>query len=104
LTKHRVFNLPFFVKQAFREPFFCKTIIKSWLYCWQQILLGKSRRLWIPIPAIATHLDVRSLAPNVDWRALMQSVEARICATAGVSMAAAVSLKKSDDGPAGLSI
>jgi hypothetical protein len=104
LTKHRIFNPLFFIEQVFREPLFCKIIVKSWLYCWRQILFGKSRRLWISLPAIATHLDVRTLAPNVDWRALMQSLEARISATAGVSMAAAISLEKSDDGSAGFSI
>jgi hypothetical protein len=27
--------------------------------------------LWVPVPAIATHLDARALSPNFDWHALM---------------------------------
>jgi hypothetical protein len=72
LTKHRVFNPLFFCRQVFREPFFCRIIIKSWLYCWRQILFGKRRALWVPIPGIATHLETHSLSPNIDWAAMMQ--------------------------------
>ena len=72
LTKQRVFN-PFFVgRHRIRERLSSKNILKSWLYCWRQILFGKRWKLWIPIPAIATHLDVRALSPNVDWYALME--------------------------------
>jgi len=28
--------------------------------------------LWVPIPGIATHLEVHSLSPNIDWSAMMQ--------------------------------
>jgi hypothetical protein len=72
LTKSRVFDPAFFCWCALRQRYFCKIIIKSWLYCWPQILFGKKRNLWIPIPAAATHLDVHSLSPNVDWAAIMQ--------------------------------
>jgi len=73
LTKRRVFNPVFFTRQLFQEPLFCKIILKSWLYCWRQILFGRKWRLWIPIPGIATHLDSNALSPNVDWRALMEA-------------------------------
>jgi hypothetical protein len=79
LTKCRVFNPAFFARHLFREPLFCKIVVKSWLYFWQQILLGKTWSLWVPIPGIATHLDGNALSPNVDWRAMMQEeVEARV--------------------------
>ena len=72
LTKQRVFN-PFFVaRNVFQEPFFCRIVCKSWLYCSTQILFGRRWKLWLPIPAIATHLDTNALSPNVDWTALMQ--------------------------------
>jgi hypothetical protein len=72
LTKHRIFNPLFFTKHLVEDRFFAKIILKSWLYCWPQILFGKRWKLWIPVPGIATHLDINALSPNVDWRALMQ--------------------------------
>jgi hypothetical protein len=72
LTKQRVFDPFFFVAHLSQEPLFCKIVLKSWLYFWRQILLGKKWNLWIPIPAVATHLDSKALSPNIDWRALMQ--------------------------------
>lgn len=72
LTKCRVFNPVFFARQLIKEPFFCKIIFKSWLYCWRQIFFGEKWSLWVPIPGIATHLDSNALSPNVDWYALME--------------------------------
>jgi hypothetical protein len=72
LTKQRVFNPLFFARHIFRESRFCKIVLKSWLYCWQQILFGKSWTLWVPIPGIATHVDCGALSPSVDWCALAQ--------------------------------
>lgn len=74
LTKCRVFN-PFFVaRHLLRDRLFSKIVLKSWLYCWRQIVFGERWNLWVPIPAVATHLDVRALSPNVDWRALIEQV------------------------------
>jgi hypothetical protein len=72
LTKQRVFNPVFFGRHLFRDPVFCKIVLKSWLYCWRQILLGEKWNLWVPIPAIATHLDSRALSPNVDWHSFLR--------------------------------
>lgn len=72
LTKERVFNPFFFASHLFRNPLFCKIVLKSWLYFWSQILFGKKWRLWVPAPAVATHLDANALSPNVDWRTLME--------------------------------
>ncbi len=79
LTKSRVFNPVFFFRQLTQKPYFCKTIVKSWLYCWRQILFGKRRTLWIPVPGVATHLSIHALSPNIDWLSLMQqSAEMKI--------------------------
>jgi hypothetical protein len=75
LTKHRVFDPVFFVRQLIHEPFFCKIILKSWFYFWRQILFGKKWALWAPIPGVATHLDIKALSPNVDWRALLEQAK-----------------------------
>jgi hypothetical protein len=72
LTKRRVFDPIFFCRQLIRDVFCCRIIVKSWLYCWRQILLGPKCTLWIPVPGVATHLEDTALSPNVNWRALMQ--------------------------------
>jgi hypothetical protein len=74
LTKRRIFNPIFFGRHLIRGTALCKIILKSWLYCWRQILFGQRWTLWVPIPGIATHLDRNALSPNVDWCALMQEV------------------------------
>jgi hypothetical protein len=72
LTKRRLFN-PFFVaRKLIEDRFTCKIILKSWLYCWRQILFGRIWKLWVPIPAVATHLDVNALSPNVEWQRLIE--------------------------------
>ncbi len=71
LTKHSLFN-PFQVLRfAYQQPLFAKIIAKAWLYGWSQILFGKRRKLWVPVPGIATHLDRQALSPTIDWGALI---------------------------------
>jgi hypothetical protein len=71
LTKQRVCNPFFLIRSFLGGSFEWKIIARAWLHCWRQILFGKKLKLWVPIPAIATHLDTRSLSPGVDWRGLM---------------------------------
>jgi hypothetical protein len=78
LTKRRVFNPLFVSRHMFGEILFSKIVLKSWLYCWRQILFGKRWDLWVPIPAVATHLDCKALSPNVDWRALIQRIDGEL--------------------------
>jgi hypothetical protein len=72
LTKDRVFNPFFFGSHMFRDFVFCKTILKSWVYFWRQILFGKKWMLWVPIPGIATHLNTQAMSPTIDWVKLME--------------------------------
>lgn len=71
LTKQRVRDPFFLVRSLVGGGLESKIILKAWLYCWRQILFGKSLKLWVPIPGIATHLDARSLSPGIDWIRLM---------------------------------
>jgi hypothetical protein len=73
LTKQSLFNPIQFVEFAFRDPHFAKIITKAWLFCWRQILFGKTMGLWAPVPGIATHLDRHALSPTVDWDGLMNA-------------------------------
>jgi hypothetical protein len=72
LTRARVFDPFFLMINLFREPFFCKIVLKSWVYFLKQLLFGQKWNLWVPVPAIATHLDANALSPNVDWQTLME--------------------------------
>jgi hypothetical protein len=85
LTKQRVRNPLFLVRSLLVGSFDWKIIVKAWLYCWRQILLGKKVKLWVPVPGIATHLDAHSLSPGIDWQhlilqSLMEPVDHSICA------------------------
>jgi hypothetical protein len=75
LTKHALFNPFEFVRHAARAPLYAKMIAKSWLYGWPQILFGTRMKLWVPVPAIATHLDRKALSPGFDWPAIMTRLD-----------------------------
>jgi hypothetical protein len=74
LTKLSLFNPVVFLRLAAREPLFAKMIAKAWLYGWPQIFFGKRMRLWVPIPALATHLDSGALSPAIDWITMMNEL------------------------------
>ncbi|MDQ1265846.1 MAG: hypothetical protein QG635_998 [Bacteroidota bacterium] len=66
ITKIQAFNFPLFIR-ILNQPAFIKVYIKAWLFCWKQILFGKKRKLYAPMPSIATHMNVDFLAPTIDW-------------------------------------
>jgi hypothetical protein len=72
VTKHQVFNPAAMIRYFAQGLFYWKILVKAWLYGWRQILFGRKMKLWVPVPAIATHLDSNSLSPGVDWLALIQ--------------------------------
>ncbi len=78
MTKFSIFNPIQTLRFAWKQPWLAKIVAKAWLYDWAQILFGNRVTLWVPVPAIATHLDTRALSPNVDWAALMNSIAASI--------------------------
>jgi hypothetical protein len=71
LTKQRVYNPFFSIRSLLGGGFEWKIVVKAWLHSSRQILFGKKLKLWVPIPAIATHLDAHSLSPGVDWKSLI---------------------------------
>jgi hypothetical protein len=72
LTKYRVFDPFAFGQYAIHRLVGWTKVPKAWLYCWRQILFGRKRALWVPIPGIATHMNRDLLSPSVDWCELMQ--------------------------------
>lgn len=52
-----------------------KLWLKAWFWGSRQILFGRARRLWGPLPSLATHLESTCLAPVIDWEAEFHRVE-----------------------------
>jgi hypothetical protein len=73
LTKYQVFS-PFAIAKHVRHLNDKKMRGKlidmigfAWLFCWRQIVFGKRRKVWVPIPCIATHMESDYLAPTFCW-------------------------------------
>jgi hypothetical protein len=77
LTKHRVFNPLALLRYFVRREFYWKALVKTWLFCWRQILFGKTAKLWIPVPGIATHWCADLFSPGFDWLSFMQAEATR---------------------------
>jgi hypothetical protein len=52
-----------------------KLWLKTWYWGFRQILFGGPRRLWGPIPSLATHLESTCLAPLIDWETEFRRAE-----------------------------
>lgn len=72
LTKRRVFNPFALLAYLARAEVYQFVLVKSWLFCWKQIVFGKRAELWVPIPGLATHLSAGLLSPAIDWLAFMR--------------------------------
>lgn len=77
LTKQAVID-PATIRRCFQERIAMGGFLGlSWFYGWPQILAGQRRKLWIPNPSIATHMEKRFLAPGIDWSAHFQTAVER---------------------------
>ena len=73
LTKKRVCNPWSWFRSAGDGLFFSASHALAWRYAWRQILFGKRRLLWAPIPSLITHMESGGLAPGVDWERIFGS-------------------------------
>lgn len=46
--------------------------LKMYTFGLTHLLLGKSYKLWSPIPSIATHMSKLHIAPGIDWQILIE--------------------------------
>ncbi|MCS7338403.1 MAG: glycosyltransferase family 2 protein [Verrucomicrobiae bacterium] len=68
LTKVRAFN-PWAFLRSFSDGLFVPAShLRAWRHAWRYILFGRRCTLWAPEPALATHMESKCLAPNVEWR------------------------------------
>jgi hypothetical protein len=93
LTKHKLFNPLVLLKYYRTNGHFFDFILHAWQFCWRQILFGKRRNLWIPIPSVATHLERGHLAPTFTWLTeyAETTIEQNIRASDSENVAAAIS-------------
>ena len=73
LTKKWLFNPLAILKFLFRDPVIDKYILKSWIHNWRHIIFKKRRKIWCPIPSIATHMVKDLLAPIIDWENIIKN-------------------------------
>jgi len=72
VTKRRVFDPITALRCIAGDERYWREPVKAWMYCWPQILFGLTAKLWVPIPAMATHLCAGLLSPGRDWLASMK--------------------------------
>ncbi len=87
LTKRRVFSPLSLLRYLAQGEFYWKALVKAWLFCWPQILFGKTAKLWVPVPGIATHWCAGLFSPGFDWLSFGQTEASR---TEALRVAAAV--------------
>jgi len=73
ITKYNVFSPLRIMKYLFSNRVYFVMIARAWIYCWRQILFGRRWKLWVPMPAIATHMVKNLLAPCVNWKERFES-------------------------------
>jgi hypothetical protein len=84
LTKCRVFNPLALIRSVARRELHWKVLPKAWVEGWPQILFGRTQKLWVPIPGLATHLSEEQLSAGIDWLAFMKSESTPKEATGGI--------------------
>jgi hypothetical protein len=72
LTKEAIWDPVKLAGYVRRNRWLAKIVAKAWIHGWRQILFGRKRRLWVPVPGIATHMDAHALSPAIDWTSLME--------------------------------
>jgi hypothetical protein len=83
LTKRRIFSPLALLRYFARREFYWKALLKSWLYCWPQVLFGKTAKLWVPVPGIATQWCAGLFSPGFDWLSFVQAEASRTKELAG---------------------
>ena len=71
LTKNSSDNMKILIK-SLKHPGNIRNLYRSYSTNNNQVLNNKIYKLWIPIPAIATHMEKECLSPTIDWENVMK--------------------------------
>jgi hypothetical protein len=74
LTRYRALN-PAFYLRSLRNSYYLKVLLKMWMHSPLETLLGRRRKLYTPLPSIATHMDNKHLAPTINWYRLFEKYD-----------------------------
>ncbi|MGA2587214.1 MAG: glycosyltransferase family 2 protein [Candidatus Aminicenantales bacterium] len=77
LTKFNGLNVLTNLRNILSSGFYFKIYVKAIYYCWKNIFFGRKYYLWVPIPAIGTHLESSLISPGVDWYSIFNKIENR---------------------------
>jgi hypothetical protein len=77
LTKRCVFDPFAFFRYVVRQEFYWKILVQAWQFCGPQILFGKTAKLWVPVPGMATHWCANLFSPGFDWFSFMEAAASR---------------------------
>lgn len=67
ITKRKVLDPLAIARLAITEPATRAVPVRAWQHTWRQILFGRPMKLWVPMPAIGTHMENPGLAPGIEW-------------------------------------
>ncbi len=74
ITKINMFKLFYIFKLRIRDRSIFRYYLRAWRFNWKQVLFGKKWNLWCPVPSIATHMESRFLAPNIEWNVYFKQI------------------------------
>lgn len=77
LTKKRVFNAAKLIHWSLAHRFWAGSVVLAWYYFWRQILFGRRYKLWVPRPAIATHMIATLESTGIDWQQEIKTFQMR---------------------------
>jgi len=75
LTKFEGLSLRTNARNILSSASYFKIYMKAVYYCWRNLFFGRRYHLWVPIPAIGTHLESGLVSPGVDWNAIFNEIE-----------------------------
>jgi hypothetical protein len=76
LTRRFILSPSFLLRGWRGDRLMLRIWSRCWRLGWKSNLLGPSRMLWSPMPALATHLEGTFLAPGCNWHGVHQHAQA----------------------------
>ena len=72
VTKHRIFNPLRCAQWLWTAKYEAWSWFTAWIFCAGDIVFKPKRKVWAPIPSLASHLVFSYPPPGIDWNDLLQ--------------------------------